>query len=668
MDAHGALLSLDVFDTLLTRAYARPSDVFVEVAQALADAGLLSGPPAIWVARRQAAEAYLWRHASRNVTLEAIYARLAAQSGWSDEQSRQARAIEIDVESASHAPVPLLRPRLESWRRSGGRVAFVSDMYLPTWAMRHSLERHGWIAPGEALLVSSDCNATKAGGGLFAALMAATGVAARAITHIGDNQRADVVVPRRLGMRAEHFTAAALNRYEQRVATAAGLPAPAASLYAGCMRLARLDEREAAGSPDQVARQATIWRTGAGVAGPVLTAFALWILQRAGALGIRRLYFLARDGQILLRTANSLLSGRDDGFELRYLHASRQAWHPAAIVHLDESDFDWLFEGVGGPTLNQVAARLLLEPALLSGALGGEGARPPDPELPLQAAMLERLRAALSSTPLREVVLAQSRALRENAIGYLRQEGLLDDLPYAIVDIGWNGRLQRSLGKMLAAEKGVSVHTRGLYFGLWRKPRAHAGDHMEAFFHDPDTASAHLRPLCNGPLLEQFTEADHGTTIGYARVDAQWRPVLKEAHNVRALAWGLATQHEAVLAFARHVNAHLLPRCGAIPAPALRALCALLLEEFLFSPDPAQAEVYGAFEKTSAQEHGDQAELAPRIGRYTALRLALVGQGRFGLAGDPRVLWLPGSLTRCGLSWLNRWVRARGVIGCKLGT
>jgi len=131
MDAHGALLSLDVFDTLLTRAYARPSDVFVEVAQALADAGLLSGPPAIWVARRQAAEAYLWRHASRNVTLEAIYARLAAQSGWSDEQSRQARAIEIDVESASHAPVPLLRPRLESWRRSGGRPLF------PTCTCRH---------------------------------------------------------------------------------------------------------------------------------------------------------------------------------------------------------------------------------------------------------------------------------------------------------------------------------------------------------------------------------------------------------------------------------------------------------------------------------------------------------------------------------------------------
>lgn len=191
---------------------------------------------------------------------------------------------------------------------------------------------------------------------------------------------------------------------------------------------------------------------------------------------------------------------------------------------------------------------------------------------------------------------------------------------------------------------------------------------MEAFFHDPESAGTAGRCLCNPPLLEQFTEADHGTTLGYARAGTQWLPVLKEERNAHALAWGLATQHAAVLEFARQVNAHLLPRHAAVPHQALRAMAGAVLEEFLFHPDRAEADAYGSFEKTGAQEHGDQAELAPRIHPLVALRLALLGQGRFGRRSDPRVLWLPGTLTRSGLPWLNRWVRTRSALMRKLTT
>jgi hypothetical protein len=662
------ILSLDVFDTLLTRVYARSVDVFPAVAQALADAGLLVGTPSAWVARRVAAEAELWRNAPGAASLAAIYAVLGAQAGWSEEQNSRARAIEIEVEGATHVPVPVLRRRIEAWRRSGGQVIFVSDMYLPAVAVRRSLERHRWIEPADKLFVSSECRATKASGRLFGMVMNATGAGARSITHIGDNRRADVVAPLRLGMHAEHFTAAALNRYERRAATAPGAAAQAASLYAGCMRLARLEAHASAHGAETSAREAAIWRAGAGVAGPVLTAFTLWVLGRAAALGIRRLYFLARDGQILHRIAGTLQAERRHVIELRYLHASRQAWHPAAVVELDDSDFDWLFDAAAAaPTLNQVAVRLSIAPELLSAALAGAGAAPVEQDRPLAAAQQGELRIALKSAPLRDVVLARSRELRETVVGYLRQEGLCDGVPYAIIDIGWNGRLQRSLGKILAAAgEPAAGGTCGFYFGLWQKARASSQDRMEAFFHDPDLASSHLRPLCNGPMLEQFTEADHGTTLGYVRAGTRWQPVLKETHNGRALDWGLAIQHGAVLAFARQIDAHFLPRCPAVPGDTLRALCSALLEEFLFSPDRAEADAYGSFEKTGTQEHAEHAELAPRLGTMVALRLGLLGQGRFGRMGDPSVLWLPGTLARSGLPWLNYWVRVRNSLGQRL--
>lgn len=656
------LLSLDVFDTLLTRVYARPADVFFEVARTLAGEGLLREAPEAWVARRMAVEAKMWREGAGSARLEGIYAELGEAAGWSREEAQRACAAEIEIEVASHVPVPQLRPRIEAWRRAGGAVAFVSDMYLPGAALRRSLERHGWIAPGERLFVSSDHQATKARGLLFGRVMSATGVAARAITHIGDNPRADLIAPRRLGINAEHFVAALLNRYERRIAELRGSADRAASLYAGCMRLARLEMAHAQDNAARTERSAVIARTSAAVAGPVLTAFTLWVLQRAAALGIRRLYFLARDGQILYHLAEALSARERYGIDIRYLYASRQAWHPPAIVGLDDSDFDWLFDGAD-LTLQRLAKRLSLNAAQLVNALGNNGTTIA-PGAVLTPTELVQLRRLMTQAPLRELILERSGELREATLAYLQQEGLFDGVPQAIVDIGWNGRLQRSLGKMLAAA-GSAVPTQGFYFGLWRKARAQADDRMEAFFHDPDGVCEN-RALCNGPLLEQFTEADHGTTLSFALADRRWAPVLKEMRNSTALTWGLETQHTAILAFARQVNRHFLPRVPAPPADFLRAACAGVLEEFLFRPDLAESEVYGSFGKTDAQEHSEQFELAPRLGLLTALRLGLVGLGRLRLAGDPTVLWLPASLARSGLPWMNAWVRARSRLAGRL--
>ena len=657
-----ALLSLDVFDTLITRVYARPGDVFAEVADVLAGAGLLSIAPAEWVKRRMAVEARLWRNNPEAVSLPAIYNDL--EPGWSAQQRLQACEIEIAVETGTHVPVPSLRKRIERWRDAGGEVVFVSDMYLPAQALRLSLRRQGWIFPQDLLFVSSERRATKAGGRLFAQVLHNTGAAPEKLTHIGDNLRADVIVPRRLGLRAEHFSAAALNRYEARIAAAAIVPPRAASLYAGSMRLARLESPFESEASQGIGKQATIWRTGADVIGPVLTAFVLWVLERARALCIKRLYFLARDGQILLGIARALDAERRYGIELRYLHASRQAWHPAAIAEVDQFDWDWVFEaGVAAPSLNQIAARLTLEPSLLVAALADSGARDFNPDAALSAELQERLRACMTTSPLRDAMLAQSRALRDTVLDYLGQEGMFDGVAHAIVDVGWNGRLQRSLSKILAAAgKRPPTGTCGLYFGLRQKARAFADDRMEAFFYDPDISNPQLGSLCNGPMLEQFTEADHGTTLRFERIGTALRPVLKEPRNTLALVWGLETQHAAILAFAQLINRHLLPRMAVIPAEALRSICEQLLAQFLFSPSLEEAEVYGGFEKTGSQDHLDQVELAPRIGVGTAIRMALLGQGRFGRARDPFVLWLPGTLMRSGLPLLNRWVRTRSAL------
>lgn len=52
-----------------------------------------------------------------------------------------------------------------------------------------------------------------------------------------------------------------------------------------------------------------------------------------------------------------------------------------------------------------------------------------------------------------ERIYEKSDAAYETTIGYLRQEGLLDNVRYAIVDSGWVGTIQKSMQTLLAQEK-----------------------------------------------------------------------------------------------------------------------------------------------------------------------------------------------------------------------
>lgn len=65
------------------------------------------------------------------------------------------------------------------------------------------------------------------------------------------------------------------------------------------------------------------WRTvGAIVVGPLLVAFSRWLAGKCDALGVERLYFLARDGQVMMRVFTALYPERAS--RCRYLLASRR--------------------------------------------------------------------------------------------------------------------------------------------------------------------------------------------------------------------------------------------------------------------------------------------------------------------------------------------------------
>ena len=454
------VISFDVFDTLLVRVQARPGDLFLQLGAELAAAGITLPLPDAFALQRQQAELTARRTApGGEVTLDEIYTTLAVALGWDDVTRAQARQRELDLEERSLKAVLPMIARVQGAQSEADAVWFLSDMYLPAAFIESVLRREGFFLDGDKLFVSGEWRASKARGDLFTKVREQAGQPITAWRHIGDNPHADELVPRAQGITTELCQDATLNRYERLASTS--------SILAGAMRRARL------ANPETDPARRVIWDTGCDIVGPMLFGFVHWCLEQARERGLRRLYFVARDGQLLHRIAQRLAPTWGFDIECRYLHGSRQAWHPAA-------------------------------------ADGADG-------------------------------------LRSLALGYLRQEGLLDDTPWAMVDIGWHGNLQRSLGRVLALGGSARAVT-GFYFGLVPGAAVPAGDTAIGYWNQVPARGHGVRRL-NHALWEIFLSADHGSVLGYREAGGRFVAELREARNERALGWGLATLQAAVLKF-----------------------------------------------------------------------------------------------------------------------
>ena len=72
------------------------------------------------------------------------------------------------------------------------------------------------------------------------------------------------------------------------------------SWLAGASRLARLEAAQRGVSAPQA-------EVGSGVLGPLLVGFALWVVAQARQHGVRRLYYVARDGEVMLAVARHVI-------------------------------------------------------------------------------------------------------------------------------------------------------------------------------------------------------------------------------------------------------------------------------------------------------------------------------------------------------------------------
>jgi predicted HAD superfamily hydrolase len=370
-----------------------------------------------------------------------------------------------------------------------------------------------------------------------------------------------------------------------------------------------------------------------------LFGYVYWCLEKARENGIRRLYFIARDGQILLKIAKIIALNWGYDIDCRYLYGSRQSWHPPAILDITEVELDWIFDPTHFLSVTSVCKRVNLNPIEIKEHLIESGFLAEMWHDNLDVNKRELLKQSFVETQIREIIIAKAHKYRDTAIEYFRQEGMMDGTTFAIVDIGWNGRLQISLNKILnAAKMYPKTGITGFYFGLSRRAKAFDKDCLQAYFYDKNSDVSREQAIQHA-LIEVFVSADHGSTIGFEEANnSAYRPILKSMENKKAIDWGVVSQQSASVIYAELVT-EVLSRDVCKPDYFVQ-ITEDLLKLFTKTPTQSEADVYGRISMTEDQTDDVYYELAEELNRKDYLRLIL--QRRMKHSN----LWIHGSVAR----------------------
>jgi predicted HAD superfamily hydrolase len=602
--------SFDVFDTSLVRIWAKPTDLFWEVGYQLQKDNLIQISPESWSSLRMESERIAREIGSYyEVTLEEIYEQLARSLNWSIVEAEKAKQKELEIELLSLRSVPTTQKRIQSLHQANERVIYISDMYLSEEVIRNFLKESKVWAPGSTLYVSSETRINKGSGKLFQYCLAEEAVKPSQFKHVGDNRTADVKVPKKLGIPVEFFTQAHLNRYEQKIAEATQFPLKFRSLLAGASRLTRLQSQETS------LKNQVIWETTASAIAPMLFGFVYWCLVEAQNKGIQRLYFVARDGQILHKIAKVICQNWGFAIDCCYLYGSRQAWHMPAIQEIGEVELDWILFGTDITThfltIRSICDRINISPEQIKNVLNRYGFSEEKWDLNLQQQERNLMQNIFTEKEVTDLIVATAASYREKAIGYFRQEGIGNGVPFGFVDVGWSGRTQRSFSKLLSfagiyPESGVH----GFYFALQSRVKPFNEDRLFAYFYDVDKPSGDRYFLCKYRcLFELFMAADHGSTIKYEQNNNEYFPVLRQQKNKEAVNWGLYVLQNAAVEFATQLTTNLdSQECT---TDLLVEMAEILSKEFVLTPSYQEAEVFGSFVMAGDMTENTFFELAP---------------------------------------------------------
>lgn len=393
------------------------------------------------------------------------------------------------------------------------------------------------------------------------------------------------------------------------------------------------------------------------VMAPVMCMYVAWVLRKAREAGTRRLYFLARDGCSMYETARAICGRLRLPIECRYLYCSRYAWRSAEYHLLGRGSLSYICLGGIDVSFQKLMARAGLtesEGRQIAGLIGLEE----DYDTPLTHRRIKELQKLLAGCgPFLDRMLEKSRGRYPHVAGYLRQEGLLDPVPWALVDSGWTGSMQRSLRHLLGS-MGYEGRVEGYYFGMYEYPEGADGDAYHCWYFNPGNGLRRKAYFSNS-LFECVFSSPEGMTVGYEKHDGSYHALLEKLLNPN---WErIVGTGQYLKRYVEELSEASLEELlsGNAGEKAHRKIAFSLLKEFMTRPSSKEASEFGSYvfcdDIIGEGSQTVAAGLSPQ--QIRANRILHKGFCRLKRKGDAirESAWLEGSIVRGGMGPGELW-------------
>ncbi len=506
------VVSFDIFDTLILRPLAKPSDLFALVGEKL---HITNFRALRCSAERKAKTLHQERTGIRDVTINDIYDVIADYAGIDAEEGIKAEfETEMDLCFAN----PYIKQAFKILKARNKRIIAVSDMYIPRTMMEKLLEKCGYTG-FEKVFVSCEYGCNKRSGELYDRV--STDLGGAKWIHVGDNGASDVHSAHTHGIEAYQYR----NCHELGNAfRPENMSDLTYSAYAGIVNTTLHNGTE---------QHTPFYEYGFVCGGLYVLGYASWIHRQAMQRGITKILFLSRDGKIYKKIFDMLYPD----MESEYVYWSRIAGVKSVIPRCRN---DFLIRMVDHKTVSIIETKISSELEML-------GISDLEPLLKDYRLRADDVITADNADSLKRFFIDNFSTLEERAAPASEQykaafaQYVKGHKKVAVVDVGWAGSGPLNLKQLIEEEWQLGCEVTGFVAGCRDADSssvlsALANGRLCSYIFSPRKNfehcdfHGHSNSGCNSIFFELFTQAKHPSFFGVTG-DGEYRFDIPEVEN-----------------------------------------------------------------------------------------------------------------------------------------
>lgn len=474
------IISFDVFDTLLCRKTYNPRNVFQIIEKKFNNHFSCNYE---FLRDRVFAE-YKARENMNGIEIEFDDIYKFFPDKYNSDMIEWLKKFEIIVENKVLYRNDFVYPIYEYAKSKNKTIIIITDMYLNETIIANKLSECGYEY--DKIYVSSTIKKTKRDGSLFKFVLDDLDCESKDVIHFGDSLRSDFINARKNNIFSYHLHKSI--KLDKNINDFDDL----------CKIL----------NTQRCINKNENFNIGYKILGPLYVSFSIWLYSQLKSMDINKLFFLSRDGKIMKRSFDIMFND----IKTEYFYLSRRSIIVPALYFVDEySEFLDLmnFKVFKEISLKLIKEKIGLENINLSKIQKKFGFT--DDSILQGNQLISNQNFKNFYEEIKDIIKENSKFELDNFNKYLNKLNFNGKV--AIVDIGWQGTMQKAL-TLICHKMCIDVEIIGFYYGLKHNNLLNSNTGFGYIFNQSNDDN-YTRLFSFGGLFEYFFSCEDGSVMKY---------------------------------------------------------------------------------------------------------------------------------------------------------